>query len=226
MRTGFLGSPTLATTMGPLDVWTVSSVVDSLNQALFLCAQFLSKEENVHLFSSSLPRFDKCHETSRIFPRTEQTFASARSFGVISWASFSRKNGPFGFGRAPSASQKALSKSKGTFLRENECAKWYQNFSYVKICEGIFVIVCGICQGVDKKGNFQKAHIYEKMNALNDTKTLAMSKSAEGNGEYLWSSVAFVEAWTKSNFPNAKSGLKPGKCCTKIKPALSKKSFS
>ena len=28
--------------------------------------------------------FDKCHETSRIFPRTEQTFASARSFGVIS----------------------------------------------------------------------------------------------------------------------------------------------
>ena len=34
--------------------------------------------------SSSLPRFDKCHETSRIFPWTEQTFASARSFGVIS----------------------------------------------------------------------------------------------------------------------------------------------
>ena len=29
-------------------------------------------------------RFDRCHETSRIFPRTEQTFASARSFGVIS----------------------------------------------------------------------------------------------------------------------------------------------
>ena len=27
--------------------------------------------------------FDKCHEMSRIFMRTEQTFASARSFGVI-----------------------------------------------------------------------------------------------------------------------------------------------
>ena len=53
-------------------------------QALFLCASFLSKMEIFHLFSSSLPRFDKCHETSRIFPRTEQTFASARSFGVIS----------------------------------------------------------------------------------------------------------------------------------------------
>ena len=55
-----------------------------LGQAFFLCAPLLSKKENVHLFSSSLPRFDKCQETSRIFPRTEQTFASARSFGVIS----------------------------------------------------------------------------------------------------------------------------------------------
>ena len=133
----------------------------AIRQALFLSAPFWSKKENVHLFSSLLPRFDKCHETSRIFPRTEQTFASARSFGVISWASFSRKNGPFGFGRAPSASQKALSKSKGTFLRENECAKWYQNFGNVKICgrqRGIFVIDCAICQGLDKKqisGNLQ-----------------------------------------------------------------------
>ena len=57
---------------------------DLIRQALFLCAPFLSKKENVHLFLSSLPRFDKCHETSRIFTRTEQTFASARSFGVIS----------------------------------------------------------------------------------------------------------------------------------------------
>ena len=53
-------------------------------QALFLCAPFLSKIANVHLFSNSLPRFDKCHETSRIFLRTEQTFASAMSFVVIS----------------------------------------------------------------------------------------------------------------------------------------------
>ena len=52
---------------------------------LYFCAHFFGpKEENVHLFSSSLPRFDKCHETSQIFPRTELTFASARSFGVIS----------------------------------------------------------------------------------------------------------------------------------------------
>ena len=51
---------------------------------LYFCAcHFLSKKGNVHLFSSSLPRLDKCHETSRIFPRTEQTFASARSFGFI-----------------------------------------------------------------------------------------------------------------------------------------------
>ena len=31
----------------------------------------------------------------------------------------------------------------------------------------------------------QKGHFYEKMNTLNDTKTLELSKSAEGNGEYL-----------------------------------------
>ena len=38
----------------------------------------------LHLLFDPLLRFDKCHETSRIFPRTKQTFASARSFGVIS----------------------------------------------------------------------------------------------------------------------------------------------
>ena len=31
----------------------------------------------------------------------------------------------------------------------------------------------------------KKRHFYEKMNALNDTKTSVMSKSAKGNGEYL-----------------------------------------
>ena len=61
-----------------------SSGGKELVQALFLCAPFLPKKGNVHLFSSSFSRFDKCHETSRIFPRNEQTFASARSFGVIS----------------------------------------------------------------------------------------------------------------------------------------------
>ena len=60
------------------------------------------------------------------FPRTEQTFASARSCRVISWASF---------------------------LHENECAKWYQNswhWQNLQRKRGIFVIVCGICWGVDK----------------------------------------------------------------------------
>ena len=44
------------------------------------------------------------------------------------------------------------------------------------------------------------------MNALNDTKTSELSKSAEGNREYL--SVAFVEVWIKCNFPNGITGLK------------------
>ena len=43
----------------------------------------------------------------------------------------------------------------------------------------------GSPQPLKKPSQSQKGHFYKKMNALNDTKTLAMSKSAEGNGEYL-----------------------------------------
>ena len=46
------------------------------------------------------------------------------------------------------------------------------------------------------------------MNALNDTKTSEMAKSAEGNGEYLRSSVAFVKAWIKYDFNSGTTGLK------------------
>ena len=134
--------------------WThyLFKLKDGILQALFLCAPFLSKMENVHLFSSSLPRFDKCHETSRIFPRTEQTFASARSFGVISGASFSRKNGPFGFGRAPSAPFKKRSQSqKCHFLEKTKLKKWHQSYwHWQKSAQSleIFVRSCDICRGV------------------------------------------------------------------------------
>ena len=74
----------------------------------------MSKKDNVHILSSSLPHSDKCHGTSRIFKRTEQTYVNATSFGVIFYPSFWRKNGYFGFERTPSASKKAL--SKGTFF--------------------------------------------------------------------------------------------------------------
>ena len=40
-------------------------------------------------------------------------------------------------------------------------------------------------QPLKKPSQSQKGHFYEKMNVLNDTKTSAMSKSAEGNREYL-----------------------------------------
>ena len=40
------------------------------------------------------------------------------------------------------------------------------------------------------------------------TKLLAMAKSAEGNGKYLWLSVAFVAEWIKGKFPNSNTGLK------------------
>ena len=40
-------------------------------------------------------------------------------------------------------------------------------------------------QPLKKPSESQKGHFYEKMNALNDTKTSELSKSVEGNGEYL-----------------------------------------
>ena len=90
---------------------------------IFVCT-FLSKKENVHLFSSSFPGFDKGHATLRIFPRTEQTFASARSLGVISWASFWRGKWPFlALGGRPQPLSKSPLKVKSDILRENECPK-------------------------------------------------------------------------------------------------------
>jgi len=53
----------------------------------------------------------------------------------------------------------------------------------------------------------QQGTFSEEMNALNDTKTSELSKSAEGNGEYLRSSVAFVEVLIRCNFPNSITGL-------------------
>ena len=77
-------------------------------------------------------------------------------------------------------------------------------------------------QPLKKPSQSQKGHFYKKMNAVNDTKTPELSKSAEGNGEYLWSSVAFVEAWIKSKSRNANTGLKTtqmlhkNKACTTL----------
>ena len=40
-------------------------------------------------------------------------------------------------------------------------------------------------QPLKKLSQSQNGHFYEKMNVLNDTKTPELSKSSEGNGEYL-----------------------------------------
>ena len=64
--------------------WVVTALSCCYRAGLIFVHHFLSKKENVHLLSSSLPCFDKCPETSRIFPRTEQTFASAGSRHVKS----------------------------------------------------------------------------------------------------------------------------------------------
>ena len=53
------------------------------SKALFLCTQFLSKEENAYLFLSSLSCFDKCHsETSQIFMKTEHKGAICYNLGL------------------------------------------------------------------------------------------------------------------------------------------------
>ena len=65
-------------------------------------------------------------------------------------------------------------------------------------------------QPLKKPSQSQKGHFYEKMNALNDTKTLAMSKSARETGnicDRLWH-LSRREAWIQSNFPNGTTGLK------------------
>ena len=59
-------------------------------------------------------------------------------------------------------------------------------------------------QPLKKPSESQKGHFYEKMNALIDTKTPELSKTAKETGL----SVAFVEAWIKSKFANAKAGPK------------------
>ena len=77
--------------------------------------------------------------------------------------------------------------------------------SFLELCclgKMALLALGGLPQPLKKPSQSQKGYFYEKMNALNDTKTSELSKYAEGNGEYLWSSVAFVEAGIKSKFPN------------------------
>ena len=88
-----------------------------------------------------------------------------------------RGNDSFGFGRAPTASQKALSKSKGPFFLQNECAKWCQNFRTFKNLRrklGIFVIVCGICWSMDKKQTSKCQYRPKTTQMLNKNKACAM----------------------------------------------------
>ena len=79
--------------------------------------------QNAHLFSKrNMSTFsltlDKCHKTSRIFTRTEQTFVSARSFGVIFCTLFLVINGPLGLGGRPQLYHKALLEPKGFSWRK------------------------------------------------------------------------------------------------------------
>ena len=91
-----------------------------VRQDLFLCALFFVQKGKCSLFLSSLQHFDKCHEASQIFSKTEQTFASAQEFWCHFLSFLFSGKWPFWLWEgALSASQS----QKGTFLRENECDK-------------------------------------------------------------------------------------------------------
>ena len=60
--------------------------------------------------------------------------------------------------------------------------------SFLELCfprKTAILALGGRPQPFQKAFQSQKGHFYKKTNALNDTKTLDLSKSAEGNGEYL-----------------------------------------
>ena len=64
---------------------------DAITGIIFVRTIFVQKEKCSPILKSSLLRFGKCQEMSRMFMSTEQTFASAMNvIGVISSASFCR----------------------------------------------------------------------------------------------------------------------------------------
>ena len=79
------------------------------------------QKATVHPFSDFLQRFDKCHKTSRIFPRTEQTSASARSFWCLSFVLEGR--GLFERPRAPSQNQKGHFYEKMNVLNDTKTSE-------------------------------------------------------------------------------------------------------
>ena len=61
------------------------------------------------------------------------------------------------------------------------------SFLGLRFLEKMDLLALGGCpQPLKKPSQSQKVHFYEKMNALNDIKTAAMSKSSKQNGDYLF----------------------------------------
>ena len=95
-----------------------------LNQALFLCAPFLTKKgkcspfsrAHSHALANAMRRHEYFQGLSRLLPvpGVLVSFLELRFLGKMALLAL---------GGRPQPLKKALSKSKGTFLRENECAK-------------------------------------------------------------------------------------------------------
>ena len=127
---------------GPSEAPHSRSRKQQIIQALFLCAPFLFKKGKCSPFLELTPTLWQMPRDITNISEDWADFCQCQEF----WCHFLSfdflENGPFGFERAPSASQKALSKSKGTFLHENEFAKWHQNCELSKSAEGNGEYLC------------------------------------------------------------------------------------
>ena len=70
----------------------------------------------------------------------------------------------------------------------------------------IFKASCCLWEASWKALSFSKGSFPEKMNAIIDSKTLKLA-ICQGTGKYMWSFVAFIEAWIK-RCPRGKTKLK------------------
>ena len=112
---------------------------------IFVHPFFCQKNPNVNLFSDFSHAWENVkwhHEYSQGLTRLVSVWTS----DVIFQASFLRKNCPYGFERAPSDSQKDLSKSKGYLSEKMNPINDTKTSELAKSAKdtGIFVIACSM----------------------------------------------------------------------------------
>ena len=99
--------------------WAPSQVHKKKPWKCIICLPFQSRGRVIFCAPGSGPTLQQCHKTSRIFAENEQILRVATEVASFFIGLFSKEKDLWLFGRAPSASQKALPKSqKGPFSRK------------------------------------------------------------------------------------------------------------